>query len=240
MKSIGTSLLLALIFGTTMAYAAENQALGSDQDKTSYAVGVSVARDFQKQDYDVNPALFAKGFQDAFSGSKMLLTDEEMATLLVAFQQGMMQKQIEAQMAVGDKNKKEGEAFLAANKTKKGVKTTASGLQYKVLKEGTGKTAKAEDSVTTHYRGTLIDGTEFDSSYSRNEPATFPVNGVIRGWSEALQMMKAGAKWQLFIPPDLAYGARGAGEAIGPNAVLIFEIELLTIDEAEPRQAPKP
>jgi FKBP-type peptidyl-prolyl cis-trans isomerase FklB len=240
MKSIGTSLLLALIFMTTMAYGAENQALESEKDKTSYAVGVNLAREFQKQTYDLNPAFFAKGFQDAFSGSKILLGDDEMATLLVAFQQRVMQKQVEAQMAAGDKNKKEGEAFLAANKTKKGVKTTASGLQYKVLKEGAGKTAKADDSVTTHYRGTLIDGTEFDSSYKRNEPATFPVNGVIAGWSEALQMMKAGAKWQLFIPPDLAYGARGAGEAIGPHAVLIFEIELLSIDAGESGQPPKP
>jgi FKBP-type peptidyl-prolyl cis-trans isomerase FklB len=239
MKKIGASLLLAFILGTTKAHAAENQALGNDKDKASYAVGVSVAREMQKQAYDLNPALFAQGFQDAFSGSKTLLTDEEMAALIVALQQSMMQKQVEAQKAAGDKNKKEGEAFLAANKTKKGVQTTASGLQYKILKEGTGKTPKADDSVTTHYRGTLIDGTEFDSSYKRNEPATLPVNGVIAGWSEALQMMKTGAKWQLFIPPDLAYGERGAGGVIGPHAVLIFEIELLSIDAAKPGQTPK-
>jgi len=130
---------------------------------------------------------------------------------------------------LADKNQKEGEVFLAENKKKKGVITLPSGLQYQVIKEGTGKIPKATDTVTTHYRGTLIDGTEFDSSYKRGEPASFPVNGVIKGWTEALQLMKVGSKWQLFIPSNLAYGPQGAGQAIGPNATLIFEIELLSI-----------
>ncbi len=132
---------------------------------------------------------------------------------------------------IGEKNKKEGEDFLAENKKKEGVQTLPSGLQYKVIKAGTGKKPQLTDTVTTQYRGTLIDGTEFDSSYRRGKPATFPVNGVIRGWTEALQLMEEGAKWELFVPPDLAYGERGAGQQIGPNATLIFEIELISIQE---------
>jgi FKBP-type peptidyl-prolyl cis-trans isomerase FklB len=130
---------------------------------------------------------------------------------------------------LADKNQKEGEVFLAENKKKKGVVTLPSGLQYHVITAGTGKIPKATDTVTTHYRGTLIDGTEFDSSYKRGEPASFPVNGVIKGWTEALQLMKVGSKWQLFIPSNLAYGPQGAGQVIGPSATLIFEIELLSI-----------
>jgi len=141
-----------------------------------------------------------------------------------------MAKQTEKMTAVAGKNKKEGETFLAENMKKEGVKTLASGLQYKVITEGTGKMPKATDTVTTNYRGTLVDGTEFDSSYKRGEPATFPVNGVIAGWTEALQLMKTGAKWQLFVPSNLAYGERGTGP-IGPNAVLLFEVELISIKE---------
>ena len=149
------------------------------------------------------------------------------------FQQQIQAKQMDAARGAADKNKKEGDAFLAANKAKPGVVTLPSGLQYKVIKEGTGQTPKATDTVTTNYRGTLIDGTEFDSSYKRNEPTSFPVNGVIRGWTEALQKMKVGSKWQLFIPADLAYGPNPQpGSPIGPNSVLIFDIELLGIGAA--------
>ena len=158
-----------------------------------------------------------------------MLSEEEMRTVMTAFQKEMAAKQAEMMKSQGEKNKKEGEAFLAENKKKEGVKTLASGLQYKVIKEGTGKTPKATDKVSTHYQGTLIDGTEFDSSYKRGEPATFPVNGVIPGWTEALQLMKVGSKWQLFVPSKLAYGEKGAGPIIGPNAVLIFTVELLAI-----------
>jgi FKBP-type peptidyl-prolyl cis-trans isomerase FklB len=140
-----------------------------------------------------------------------------------------MEKQAERTKQLAEKNKKEGEAFLAANKTKEGIKTLPSGLQYKVIKEGTGKTPTAEDTVVTNYRGTLTDGTEFDSSYKRGQPATFPVKGVIPGWTEALQLMKEGSKWELFIPSNLAYGEQGAGGVIGPNAALIFEIELISV-----------
>jgi FKBP-type peptidyl-prolyl cis-trans isomerase FklB len=143
---------------------------------------------------------------------------------MAAFQKEMIAK-------LGEKNKAEGEAFLAENKKKEGVKTLPSGLQYKVIKAGTGKKPKVTDTVTTHYRGTLMNGTEFDSSYRRGQPVSFQVNGVIPGWTEALQLMEEGAKWQLFIPSNLAYGERGAGRDIGPNATLVFEIELLSIEE---------
>ena len=162
------------------------------------------------------------------------MSKEERDKTLQAFQKEMMEKQIAASKEAAEKNKAEGEKFLAENKTKDGVKTTASGLQYKVLKEGSGASPKETDTVVTNYRGTLIDGTEFDSSYKRNEPASFPVNRVIKGWTEALQLMKPGAKYQLFIPSSLAYGERGAGQLIGPNATLIFEVELLSIKPPEP------
>jgi FKBP-type peptidyl-prolyl cis-trans isomerase FklB len=162
------------------------------------------------------------------------LTKEDREKTLQAFQKEMMEKQIAASKEAATKNAGEGEKFLAENKKKDGVKTTASGLQYKVLKEGSGASPKETDTVVTNYKGTLLDGTEFDSSYKRNEPASFPVNRVIKGWTEALQLMKPGAKYQLFIPASLAYGERGAGQLIGPNATLIFEVELLSIKPPEP------
>jgi FKBP-type peptidyl-prolyl cis-trans isomerase FklB len=162
------------------------------------------------------------------------MTDEEVKTAISGLQKDLQAKQQERAKVQGEKNKKEGEAFLAQNKTKAGVKTLPSGLQYKVITEGKGKTPKANDTVTVQYKGTLIDGTEFDSSYKRGQPATFPVNGVIKGWTEALQLMKEGSKWQLFIPADLAYGASGTpGGPIGPNAVLIFDVELVSIKAEE-------
>jgi len=159
----------------------------------------------------------------------MLMTEEEIRESLSALQKELMEKQAEKTKLMGEKNKKEGEAFLAENKKKEGVVTLPSGLQYKVIKEGTGKQPSADATVETNYRGTLIDGTEFDSSYKRGQAATFPVNGVIAGWTEALQLMKEGAKWQLFVPANLAYGERGAGNVIGPNATLIFEVELISV-----------
>ena len=184
-------------------------------------------------DVAINPDALAAAMKDIFAGAKPQLTDEEVQQVMQDFQKKMMAKQMAAREEGLAKNKGEGEKFLAENKKKEGVKTTASGLQYKVIKDGTGKTPKATDTVKTHYRGTLINGTEFDSSYKRGEPAEFPVNGVIKGWTEALQLMKEGAKWQLFIPSNLAYGERGAGQAIGPNATLIFDIELLDIEAAK-------
>src|SRR5207302_6566346 len=173
------------------------------------------------------------GMKEALSGKEATMSKEEREKTLETFQKEMMEKQAAASKEAASKNQAEGEKFLAENKKKDGVKTTASGLQYKVIKEGSGESPKETDTVVTNYRGTLIDGTEFDSSYKRNEPASFPVNRVIKGWTEALQLMKPGAKYQLFIPASLAYGERGAGGDIGPNATLIFEVELMNVKPGE-------
>ncbi len=187
----------------------------------------------KRNSIDVDIDALVKGLKDSLAGGKMLMTEQEQRETLIAFQKEFQAKQQEKMKALAEKNKKEGEAFLEANKKKPGVKVLPSGLQYKVITEGKGASPKDTDTVTVNYRGTLIDGTEFDSSYKRNEPATFPVKGVIKGWTEALLLMKEGSKWQLFIPSNLAYGERGAGSAIGPNATLIFEVELIKIGAKE-------
>ncbi len=184
---------------------------------------------------DVDPNLIFQGLKDALAGGKTLLTDDEAKAALTALQAEVNKRQQEKMEALGEANKKEGEAFFAANKTKEGVVTLPSGLQYKILQAGTGPKPTASDTVVCNYRGTLLNGTEFDSSYKRGQPATFEVGQVIHGWTEALQLMPVGSKWQLFIPSDLAYGARGAGPVIGPNATLIFEVELLSI---QPKTGP--
>jgi len=184
----------------------------------------------QKDEINVDNVIL--GLKDVFAGQQPKLTMEEMQQVMMTFQKNMQEKQQAQVKAVADANAKEGKEFLAANKKKDGVKTLPSGLQYKVLQSGKGDSPKVTDTVVTHYRGSLINGQVFDSSYQRGEPATFPVNGVIKGWTEALQKMKVGDKWQLFIPADLAYGEHGAGQLIGPNAVLIFEIELLEIKKS--------
>jgi FKBP-type peptidyl-prolyl cis-trans isomerase len=221
--------LVGLLILATQVFAAENGALKSQKEKISYTLGTDVAKSVKQIGVDIDPEIFTKGVKDALAGTKSLMTEEEMKTVMTAFKQEMTAKQMEKNQKAGEKNKKEGEAFLAENKKKAGIKTLPSGLQYKVMKEGTGKTPKKTDKVSCQYQGTLIDGSEFDSSYKRGTPATFPVDGVIPGWTEALQMMKVGSKWQLFIPSKLAYGDRGAGPIIGPNSVLIFTIELLSI-----------
>jgi FKBP-type peptidyl-prolyl cis-trans isomerase FklB len=208
---------------------AEEQTLKSQKEKLSYAIGVDMGNNFKKQSIDIDPDILSKGLKDALSGGKGLMSDEEILAVKNAFRQEMMNKQREETKKLAENNKKEGDAFLEENKKKEGVKTLPSGLQYKVITEGSGKPPKATDTVTVNYRGSLIDGTEFDSSYKRGQPATFPVNGVIAGWTEALQLMKEGAKWQLFIPSNLAYGEKGAGGSIGPNATLIFEVELISV-----------
>ena len=198
-------------------------------DKVSYSIGLNIGKDFKTQNIEVNPELLARGIKDAISDSKPLLTDEEIQEAIGAFQQERMAEAEEMARALGEKNRQEGESFLLENAKKEGVVTLPSGLQYKIIEEGTGKSPEPGDQVTVHYRGTLIDGTEFDSSYARGEPVTFPVGGVIPGWTEALQLMKEGAKWNLFIPPSLAYGEQGAGQVIGPNATLLFEVELISV-----------
>jgi FKBP-type peptidyl-prolyl cis-trans isomerase FklB len=203
--------------------------LKTPKDKASYAIGMNIGKGLHKDSVDVDPAILLRGLKDGMAGGKTLLTDDEAKSAMVAIQADLRKKQ-EAKMAVvGDANKKEGDEFLAENKTKEGVVTLPSGLQYKILKQGTGAKPSATDSVVCNYKGTLIDNTEFDSSYKRGQPATFPVGQVIKGWTEVLQLMPVGSKWQVFVPSDLAYGPRAPGGAIGPNATLIFEIELLSI-----------
>ena len=221
--------------------AAPAVALTTDRDKESYALGMNIAKGLKAQDVDVDTALLLRGVKDTLSGAKPLLSDEEAKAALTKLQGDVRQKQEEERKALGEKNMKEGAAFLAANKTKDGVVTLPSGLQYKILTPGTGPKPAATDVVVCQYRGTLLDGTEFDSSYKRGQPATFPLNRVIKGWTEALQLMPVGSKWQLFIPPDLAYGDRGApGSPIGPNATLVFEVELVSIQAAGQGQNPNP
>ena len=220
---------LTIMLMATGAYSADEVALKTHKDKVSYSMGLNLGNSLIRQPFEVDMDLFMTGFTDAVKKRKPLMTDQEMRETEIAFQKEMAEKQAQMMKTAGEKNKKEGEAFLAENKKKEGVKVLPSGLQYKVIKEGTGAIPKATDSATVNYKGTLINGTEFDSSYRRGQPATFQVNGVIKGWTEALQLMKVGSKWQLFVPSDLAYGEKGAGPQIGPNAVLIFEVELLSI-----------
>jgi len=206
--------------------------LKTQKEKTSYAIGLNMGNGLKKDSVDVDPSILARGLKDALAGGKPLMTDDEVRTCLTAMQTEVGKRHEAMMQQAGGMNMKEGEVFLAANKTKEGVVTLPSGLQYKVLKQGAGPKPSATDSVVCNYRGTLLDGTEFDSSYKRGQPLTFPLNRVIKGWQEALQLMPVGSKWQLFIPPDLAYGARGAGPDIGPNATLIFEVELIAIQGA--------
>jgi len=205
--------------------------LTTDHDKLSYAIGVNIGHNMKSQGIDVNPAIVAQGLKDALSGSKLLMTEQEAQAVLVKGREEMMKKVEQERQVAGMKNKQEGEAFLAANKAKEGVVTLPSGLQYKILTPGTGPKPTATDTVVCDYRGTLVNGKEFDSSYKSGKPATFPVGNVIKGWSEALQLMPVGSKWQLYIPSNLAYGERGAGNAgeIPPNATLIFDVELKSI-----------
>jgi FKBP-type peptidyl-prolyl cis-trans isomerase FklB len=210
-------------------------ALTTSKQKASYAIGMNWGTGLHRQAIDVDTAALLQGMKDALAGGKTLLTEDEARAALMQLQKEMQEKQQAKAAAEGEANKKEGDAFLAANKSKEGVVTLPSGLQYKILKEGNGLKPTATDSVVCNYKGTLINGTEFDSSYKRGEPATFPVTGVIKGWTEALQLMPVGSKWQLFIPSDLAYGPRGTpGGPIGPNATLIFEVELISIKEKNP------
>jgi FKBP-type peptidyl-prolyl cis-trans isomerase FklB len=209
--------------------------LKDQKDKVSYSIGLNIGSNLGRQNVQINPDALAAGIKDAIAG-KPQLTQDQVKETMTAFEKDMEQKQ----KAAAEKNVSEGTKFLEENKKKEGVKTTASGLQYKVVKEGTGAQPKENDTVTVNYRGTLINGTEFDSSYKRGEPATFPVNGVIKGWTEALQLMKAGSKYQLFIPPNLAYGDRAVGPDISPNSTLIFDVELMNVKAPETAVSPAP
>jgi len=221
-------LAVGILFSAVSLYAAEEVTLKTPKEKLSYIIGMQIGNDLKSQSIDVDPVLVNRGLQDSIMGNKLLISDQEAKDIIAAYQKERAEKMAEERKKLGEKNKQEGAAFLAENKKKEGIKTLPSGLQCKVIKEGTGKTPKATDTVVTQYKGTLINGTEFDSSYKRGEPATFPVNGVIRGWTEVLQLMKEGSKWQIVVPSELAYGEQGAGP-IGPNATLIFEVELVSV-----------
>jgi FKBP-type peptidyl-prolyl cis-trans isomerase FklB len=223
------TIILSIGFLFSICSAAQRIELKDQKDKESYSFGYQFGQSLKGQGVDLNLEIYTSGIRDALGGKESQMTPEEIRATMTSLQQRLMAAQQKALKEQATKNLSESRAFLAQNEKKEGIKTLASGLQYKALAEGSGKMPKADDTVTVHYKGALIDGTEFDSSYKRGQPATFQVKGVIKGWTEALQLMKEGSKWQLFISPELAYGERGAGSTIPPNSTLIFEVELLTI-----------
>ena len=224
-------MIMAGSISTGSVLAEDKPDLKDPKQRASYAIGVDIGTSLKKQDLDLDPKTLANGIVESFNG-KTSLTEEEVKAALNDFRSSMTQKMESKAKVAGEKNKKAGDDFLVANAKKDGVKSTKSGLQYRVIKSGAGKTPKSSDTVKVHYHGTLIDGTVFDSSVERNDPATFPVDGVIPGWTEALQLMKEGDKWQIVLPSNIAYGERGAGGKIGPNSVLVFDVELLAVEKA--------
>ncbi len=229
---------IVLFAFVTPLLAEDRPPLKETKDKVSYAIGLDIGNTFKKQGMQLNTDALAAGVKDAITGAKPLMSDDEVKNTMITFSKDMNERQGKVMEEQRAKNVADGEKFLSANKAKPDVKTTASGLQYKVIKDGSGTPPKETDSVTVNYRGTLVDGTEFDSSYKRGEPATFPVNRVIKGWTEALQLMKPGSKYQLFIPANLAYGDRATGGDIGPASTLIFDVELLSVKPGEAAAAP--
>jgi FKBP-type peptidyl-prolyl cis-trans isomerase len=208
--------------------AQEPMALKTEKDKVSYGIGVGAARNFKRQGVEIDLDMVVKGLRDELSGAKLLLSEEDLSAAMTTFQTEMKQKQEQDAKKAAEDNKKAGDAFLAKNKAKEGVVTLPSGLQYKILKAGNGKKPTEADTVDCQFRAALLDGTEFDGSNPGSKPVTFAIKGAIPGWKEALKLMPIGSKWQIFVPPQLAYGEKGAG-GIGPNATLIFEVELLSI-----------
>ncbi len=238
------SLLSALLMTASAACAqepGEAQVVKPEtlEDRASYSIGLSLAKNLKAQGVEVDVDYLIRGLRDGLGEGETLLSDDEMRATLQEFQQSLAARQQQQQAALAEKNQKEGQAFMASNKERAGVVSLDNGLQYEVLQAADGPNPKVTDQVRVHYRGTLIDGTPFDSSYDRGEPAVFPLNGVIKGWTEALQRMPVGSKWKLYIPPELAYGARGAGPVIGPNATLVFEVELLGIESQEAAEEEK-
>lgn len=221
--------VLAICILAAQASAEESQLLKTEKEKVSYGIGVDVGRNFKKLGINIDMDILLNGLKDGYSGNKIMMDEKDLRETMNTYQSDLLKKQAQSRIATAEKNKKSGEAFLSDNKNKEEVVTLPSGLQYKILKAGDGKKPASSDTVECNYRGTLINGTEFDSSYNRGQSATFKVNGVIPGWTEALQLMPTGSKWLLFVPSQLAYGERGAGRDIGPNETLIFEVELIAI-----------
>jgi FKBP-type peptidyl-prolyl cis-trans isomerase FklB len=231
--SFATALATALATVPAIALAKKAKDMKTEKEKVSYILGHQIGSNFQKNGVEVDTTLFMQAVTEAVKGEKSQISPEESQKIMMAYQQVIQAKQAEKSKKVGEENVKEGKTYLEANEKKPGVKKLPSGLQYVVEKEGSGTSPKATDTVKVHYKGTLISGKEFDSSYTRGEPAEFEVGRVIKGWTEALQLMKPGAKWKLTIPSDLAYGAGGAGADIGPNATLLFDVELIEIKPAK-------
>jgi FKBP-type peptidyl-prolyl cis-trans isomerase FklB len=223
---IAAIISIGLLFGVCLA--ADKLELKDQRDKESYSLGYQFGESLKIQALDVNLDVYTSAIRDALAGKAPQLSQEEIRATIMDLQKRAMAAQQKAVKEQGDKNLAEGKAFLTSNAKKEGVKTLPSGLQYKILAEGSGKTPKATDEVTVNYKGSLVDGREFDNSYKRGAPTNFRVDKVIRGWTEALQLMKEGSKWELFIPPELGYGERGAGP-VPPNSVLIFEVELISV-----------
>lgn len=224
------SMAMSTAFALTEAPAVT---LNSDMDKLSYSIGADLGKNFKKQSIDVNPLAMAKGMQDGMSGTKLLLTEEQMKDALTKFQKDMMAKRNTEFNKKADENKAKGETFLNQNKTKTGVTTLPSGLQYKIIDNGTGAKPTKDDTVTVEYTGTLVDGTVFDSTKTSGKPASFKVSQVIPGWTEALQLMPSGSTWEIYVPSSLAYGSRSVGAPIGPNETLVFKIHLLSVKKSD-------
>ena len=220
---------IVLLSSAVSVFAQQEIELKTQKEKISYAIGANTAKNWKNQNYDIDWNIALRAMKDVMGGKKLSMTDQEINDSIVAFNKSNMDKAVEEMKKLAAKNKKEGEAFLEKNKMNDSVVTTSDGLQYKILHEGTGKRPTLEDSVSVNYWGKLVDGTEFDNSYKRGHPSVFPLSNIIKGWAEALQMMKVGSKWEVYLPSNLAYGEHGYRPAIGPNAVLIFDIELLAI-----------
>ncbi len=220
---------LFLVTVSAVQTKAQSVSLATQKDKVSYSIGVNIGGSMKHQGADLNLDAVAAGMKAAYKGDAPALTEAEMQQVMSAYEKELNDKKSASMAKAGSDNIAKGKAFLAGNQKKDGVQTTPSGLQYKILNPGSGRSPKSTDTVVTHYRGTLIDGIEFDSSYKRGTPASFPLNAVIKGWTEGIPLIKEGGKIQLFVPPNLAYGERGAGPIITPNSTLIFEVELLSI-----------
>jgi len=230
LHALGYTLIMVL-FVAGCNQNTDDVKLETDIQKVSYAYGIDVGKTVEKQGMsELNYTAFKQGLKDGFNGREPKLSDEEIQKVMKSYAQKTANNRRKKMKEEGEKNLKKSQDFLNENRSKTGIEVTESGLQYEIIEEGDGKSPGPNDRVKVHYKGTLIDGTVFDSSYQRGEPATFKVGGVISGWTEALQMMKEGSKYKLFIPPDLAYGERGAGGSIGPNQALIFEVELLEVN----------